>query len=127
MASEGMPIFQIPPEMRAFAEQSVEQAKKAFDGFSSAAQRALATFENQGAAVQAGARDVQQKAIVYTERNIASSFEFAQKLLAARNPEEVIRLHAEYVKAQMQALTEQARELGQCAAPKAAPPRQPRA
>ena len=33
--------FDVPPEMRAFAEKSVEQARQAFDGFISAAHHAV--------------------------------------------------------------------------------------
>jgi len=33
--------FEVPPEMRDFAEKSVEQARQAFDGFISAAQQAM--------------------------------------------------------------------------------------
>jgi len=33
------PAYQIPTEVRDFAEKSVEQARKAFEGFSGAAQR----------------------------------------------------------------------------------------
>ena len=43
----------------------------------------------------------------------SASLEFAQKLLQAKAPEEVMKLHADYVKAQMQALTEQARDIAQ--------------
>jgi phasin len=116
MANEGTNNFQIPPDMRALAEKSVEQAKQAFDGFISATQRAVSTFEGQASVAQAGARDMSQKAVSFAERNVAASFEFAQKLTHAKDAQEVMKLHADYVKAQMQALTEQARELGQTAA-----------
>jgi hypothetical protein len=43
---------------------------------------------------------------------MAASFAFAQKLAHARDVEEVMRLQADFVKAQMQAFTEQAKELG---------------
>jgi phasin len=116
MAENGMGNFQVPPEMRAFAEQSVEQAKKAFDGFISAAQHAVSTLEGQAVAAQTGAKDVTQKVVEFAERNMTASFDFAQKLTRAKDPQEVMRLHADYVQAQMQALTEQAQELGQSAA-----------
>ena len=61
-------------------------------------------------------QDMSQKAVSFAERNVAASFEFAQKLTHAKDAQEVMKLHADYVKAQMQALTEQARELGQTAA-----------
>ena len=115
MADQRTPNFQIPPEMRSFAEQSVAQARKAFDGFMTAAQSAVSTLEGQAAAAQAGAKDVQQKAVTFAEHNVAASFDFAQKLLKAKDAEEVMKLQADYVKAQMQALGEQARELGQSA------------
>ena len=47
----------------------------------------------------------------YAERNIASSFDFAQKLMHAKDAAEVAALHSEYVNGQMAALTEQAKEL----------------
>ena len=105
--------FEIPPEMRAFAEKSVEQARQAFDGFISAAHRAVSAFEGQAESARKGAQDVTEKAIVFAQNNIATSFDFAQKLVQARNVEEVLKLQADYIKAQMQALTEQAKELGE--------------
>jgi hypothetical protein len=46
MAKEGNGSFEIPAEMRAFAQKSAEQAKQAFDSFISAAQHAVNTAEN---------------------------------------------------------------------------------
>ena len=45
MTMEGNGKFEVPAEMRAFAEKSVEQAKQAFDSFISAAQHAVNTAE----------------------------------------------------------------------------------
>ena len=39
--------FDVPTQMRQFAEQSVEQAKKAMDGFLTAAQKTAATLETR--------------------------------------------------------------------------------
>jgi phasin len=116
MANDDGARYQIPPEIRAFAEQSVAQAKKAFDGFVAATQDAVSRFEGQAAAAQADAKAIQQKTVGFAERNVAASFEFAQQLLRAKDPAEVMSLHAEYVKSQIQSLGEQARELGQSAA-----------
>ena len=55
--------FEIPPEMRAFAEKSVEQARQAFDGFMSAAHHALSTFEGQAETARKGAAGVAEKAM----------------------------------------------------------------
>ena len=63
MAKEGAANFEIPAEMRAFAEKSVEQAKQAFDSFVSAAQHAVNTAENQAASARTGAKEVGEMAI----------------------------------------------------------------
>jgi phasin len=106
----------LPPEMRAFAEQSVQHAQRAFDQLMSATQRAISTFEGQASSAHSNVLGLHQKVVSFSERNVAASFEFAQRLLHARDGEEVVRLHAAFVKAQIEALTEQARELTQHAA-----------
>ena len=111
MAKDGNSSFEIPAEMRAFAEKSVEQAKQAFDTFISAAQQAVSTVENQAGSARTGAKETSELAMRFAERNIASSFEFAQRLMHAKDFQEVTALQAEYVKSQMAALTDQAKEL----------------
>ena len=116
MAKEGVGNFEIPAEMRAFAEKSVEQARLAFDSFIAAAQQAANSAESHAASARTGAKEVGDLAMRFTERNIASSFEFAQRLLRAKDPQEMAALHAEYVKSQVAALTDQAKELSKQAA-----------
>jgi phasin len=108
--------FEIPPEMRAFAEQSVEQARQAFDGFMSAAQHAMGTLEGQADSARKGAKDVAEKAMTFAQQNITSSFQLVEQLVKAKDVQEVMRLQADYIKRQMQVLGEQARELGEGAA-----------
>jgi phasin len=120
MAKEGTATFEIPAEMRAFAEKSVEQAKQAFNSFISAAQHAVGTAENQAASARTGAKEVGEMAIGFTQRNVAASFEFAEKLVHAKDAQELTALHAEYVKNQLAALTDQAKELSKQAAKLAA-------
>jgi len=118
--------FEIPQEMRAFAEKSVEQAKQAFDGFMSAAQNAVTAFEGHAESARKGARHVTDKAMSFAEQNVSTSFDFAQKLLRAKDLQEVMRLQAEFVRSQMQVLAEQARELGETAGKAASEVRSPK-
>jgi phasin len=108
--------FEVPPEMRAFAEKSVDQARQAVDGFMSAVHRTMSAFEGQAESARKGAKDVTEKAMGFAESNIASAFEFTQKLMRAKDMQEVLALQADYIKTQMQVLAEQARELGDSAA-----------
>ena len=113
MAKQGNGNFEVPAEMRAFAEKSVEQAKQAFNSFISAAQHAVNTAETQAASARTGAREVSEMAIGFTQHNVASSFEFAEKLVRAKDAQELTALHAEYLKNQIAVLTEQAKQLSQ--------------
>jgi phasin len=108
--------FELPPDMRVFAEKSVEQAKQAFDGFITAANKAVSTFEGQSETARESAKQVTEKAVTFAQKNIATSFEFVQKLVQAKDFQEVLKLQTEYVKNQMQVLSEQAKELGESTA-----------
>jgi len=115
----------VPPEMRAFADQSVQQAKTAFDDLMKATQRAVSTLGGTATSAQTTAIELQRKLVEYSERNVAASMELAQSLLRAKDPQEVLRLHTDYVRAQMEALAEQARDLAQHAAKATKPPGEP--
>lgn len=112
MSKQGATNFDIPSEMRAFAEKSVEQARVAFDSFMSAAQQAVNTAQTQALNAQSGAREVGELALRYAEENVSASFEFAQRLVAAKDASEVAAMHADYVKNQIAVLSDQAKELG---------------
>ena len=105
----GTDRFDVPPEMRVFAEKSVEQARHAFDGFIEATHRAFHDFEGHAETARQGARDVTEKAMTFAEQNIASTFEFAQALLRAKDLQDVMKLQADYFRRQMQMFTEQAK------------------
>jgi phasin len=115
--------FEIPIQMRQLAEQSVEQARKAVDGFMTAAQKAVTTAEAQAATAQSSAKDVGAKAMSFVEQNIASSFEFAQKLVRAKDIQELMALQQEYLQTQMKAMSEQAKDLGAAASAASAKPK----
>jgi hypothetical protein len=100
------------PDMRALAEKSVDQMKTAFDGFLTATQSAVAQAQSHAVNAQSGAREMSELAMRYTE----ASFEFAQKLMQAKDAKQMADLHAEYIRIQMAALADQAQELGRQAA-----------
>ena len=118
MSEEGrdrfeIPKVEIPKEMRAMAEASFDQARKAFEKFVATAQATAGSIEERGATVRAGAKDIGAKAISYAEKNMQASLDYAQSLLHAKDLADIMRLHSEYVQAQMKSLAEQASEMGQ--------------
>jgi phasin len=116
MATDPFKSFEVPTQMRQLAEQSLEQARKAVDGFMTQAQKAVTTAEAQTQVAQSSAKDMGQKAMGFAEQNIAQSFEFAQKLVRAKDLQEVMALQQEYLQSQMKAMSAQAKDLGSAAA-----------
>jgi len=107
-----VPNYQIPNEIRDFAEKSVDQARKAFEGFTGAAQKAIESVDEKATPFNAGAKDVGVKALSFAETNVKAAFDLAQKLVQAKDPQEVLTLQAEYVKSQLGVIQEQTKELG---------------
>jgi phasin len=112
MATNQTPGYEIPPEMRDFAEKSVEQARKAIDGFMTAAQKTADTFEGSANTVQANAKDVTRKTFAYAEQNIAAAFDLTQKMVRAKDMQEAMQHQAEFVRSQFEAMQSQMKEFG---------------
>ena len=109
--------YEVPSEMRDFAEKSVEQARKAFEGFVGAAQKAAGAMDATPFAVPAQMKDLGAKAMGFAETNVKAAFDLAQKLVHARDMQEVLALQSEYVRTQMATIQEQAEQLGALARP----------
>jgi phasin len=116
MAKDPFEQFVMPPELRAFAEQSVAQARKAFEGFIQAANQAVGQMHGQAQQAHSSASEIAHKSMEYAEKNVAATFDFTQKLMAAKDAAEVMGLQSEYLGRQMQVLSAQVQDLGQSAA-----------
>lgn len=115
MATNNTPNYEIPSEMRDFAEKSVEQARKAIDGFMSAAQKTVDTFEGSTNTLQATATDATRKTFSYAEQNLSAAFDLAQRMVRAKDPQEAMQIQAEFVRSQFQAMQTQMKEFGSMA------------
>ena len=104
--------YEIPNEMRDFAEKSVDQARKAFDGFMGAAQKAVGQADETTSSVHSNAKAVGGKAIGFAEENIKAAFDHAQRLVRAKDVQEVLSIQSEFLRTQMTTIQEQAKELG---------------
>ena len=113
MAEAERDRFEIPKDMRLMTEASFEQARKSFEKFIAGAQAAADSLSARTATVGAGAKDVSTMAFSYAEKNVQASLDYAQALVHAKDLSEVMRLHREYVQAQMRSVAEQASEMGQ--------------
>ncbi|MGA8991861.1 MAG: phasin family protein [Rhodoplanes sp.] len=98
------PQFEIPADMRKMTEQSMEQVRTAINGYLQFLRRTV-----PGNVM--GGSELADKILGNTERNVASAFEFAQRLVQVRDIQSLMSLQAEFVQTQMQAMTEQAKDL----------------
>ena len=103
--------FQIPNEMRDFAEKSVDQARKAFEGFVAVAQKTVGAVEGATSSAQGNAKSAGSKVLSYAEENVNAAFDLAQKLVKAKDAQEAFALQSAYVQKQFEALKAQAEAL----------------
>ncbi|MBD1546182.1 phasin [Roseibium aggregatum] len=107
--------FEIPEQMRDFAEKSVDQARKAFDDFMNVTQQAVSKVEDSASAMQTGTSDVNRKALTFAEEQVDAAFKFAQEMVRAKDMEEIMSLQQGYLHKQMETLGEQARDISDTA------------
>jgi hypothetical protein len=72
------PQFEIPTDMRKMTEQSMEQVRTAINGY-------LQFFQRAVPGNVMGGSELSNKVLGYAERNVASAFEFAQRLVQVRD------------------------------------------
>ncbi|GEP07874.1 phasin [Methylobacterium oxalidis] len=105
------PSFEVPAEMRDFAEKSVEQARNAVATILQNTRKAAESFQSVTKTTELPASVAFSRGFDFTEQNVAAAFELAQKLVRARDAQEAMQLQAEYVRTQFAAMQNQAKEL----------------
>ena len=102
------PPFEIPTDMRKVTSQSMEQARTAINGY-------LHFLQGHIPGNIMGGSELSNKILGYAERNVGSAFEFTQRLVQVRDVQSLAKLQMEFIQAQMQALTEQGKDLSETA------------
>lgn len=105
--------FEIPQSMRDLAEQSVEQAKDAYDRWIEANQKAQTMLSQSSEAMTAGTKDIQAKVAEHAEANVQAGFDLAQKLVKAKDLQEALEIQNTFARQQMETYSRQAQELTQ--------------
>ena len=103
--------FEIPQNMRELAEQSLEQAKTAYNQFMESSRNAQEMLEQSSDTMTSSAKEVQQKAIEYAESNMQAGFDLANKLVLAKDMMEALQIQSTYTRQQMESYTRQVQEL----------------
>jgi len=105
--------FEVPSEMRDLAARSVEQARKAFETFIGAAQKASESMGGGDNPLQRNLAETSRMTVNYAERNMNAAFDMAERLVQAKTIEEAMTIQTEFMQAQAKALQTQMQEAGQ--------------
>ena len=105
--------FEVPEQMRAFAEKGVSQARDNYAKFKDAAETHNGTMEAVFTSASKGASAYQAKVMEFVKTNTTSALDFAQELLAAKSPSEALELWTTHARKQFETFTAQAKELSE--------------
>jgi len=104
--------FEIPSELRDFAEKSVDQARTAVGTLMSNALKATDQVQSSSQTFQSTLQAAVAKGFDHAQTNAAAAFDHAQKLVRAKDLREAYELQTEFLRSQMATLQTQAKELG---------------
>jgi phasin len=105
--------FEVPEQMRAFAERGVSQARDNYARFKDAAETHNGTIEAVFTSASKGASAYSAKLMEFMKANTTSALDFAQEFLGAKSPSEALELWTTHTRRQLETFTAQAKELGE--------------
>ena len=88
--------------------ENVEQTRKAMNNY-------LDFLKTHLSASPIAQTEQTKKLMCHAEQNVATAFEFVEKLTRAKDIQDVARIQTEFVQKQMTALNEQAKDIGEVA------------
>jgi phasin len=105
--------FEVPEQMRAFAEKGVSQARESYTKFKDAAETHNSTIEAVFTTATKGATDYSAKVLDIVKANTTSAFDFAQELVSAKSVPQAMELWSAHAKKQVETFTAQTKELAE--------------
>jgi hypothetical protein len=99
-------------KMREMAQTTLDKAKDAVSKYMAESQKLREKADSGVRATYSSVKDMNEKAVAYAEANVAAGFELAQRLLQAKDPQEVGTIYQDHLKEQMEKMNAQFRELG---------------
>src|SRR6201991_4078855 len=84
--------FEVPEQMRAFAEKGVSQARDNYAKFKDAAESHNGTMEAVFSAYSNGAKQYSDKLMDMLKSTTSANLDFAQELVAVKSPSEAMEL-----------------------------------
>jgi phasin len=107
--------FEVPEQMRAFAEKGVSQARDSYAKFKDAAETHNGTIEAVFTTASKGYSEYTAKLMEMMKASTTANLDFAQALIAVKSPSEAMELWTSHAKKQFEAFTAHSKELAELA------------
>jgi phasin len=105
--------FEVPEQMRAFAEKGVSQARESYAKFKDAAESHNGTVEAVFTSASKGASEYTAKLMEFMKANTTAHLDFAQELLGVKSPSDAFGLWTSHSRKQLETFQAQAKELAE--------------
>src|SRR5476651_2631819 len=105
--------FEVPEQMRAFAEKGVSQARDNYAKFKDVAESHNGTIEAVFSSASKGVSEYSAKLMEFTKANTTAHLDFAQALIGVKSPSEAMELWSSHAKKQFETFTANAKELSE--------------
>ena len=99
-------------KMREMAQTTLDKAKEAVSKYMTESQKLREKADSGVRATYSTAKEMNDKAVAFAEANVAAGFELAQRLLQAKDPQEMGSIYQDHLKEQMEKMNTQFREFG---------------
>jgi phasin len=105
--------FEVPEQMRAFAEKGVSQARDSYAKFKDAAETHNGTVEAVFTTASKGASEYSTKLMEFMKANTTSALDFAQELFGVKTPAAALELWTSHTRKTFETYAAQAKELAE--------------
>jgi phasin len=105
--------FEVPEQVRAFAEKGVSQARESYTKFKDAAETHNSTIEAVFTTATKGATNYSAKILDMVKTNTNATFDFAQELVSAKSLSQAMELWSSQIRKQVETFTAQTKELAE--------------
>ncbi len=102
-------------KMREMAKSTLDRARDAVSKYMTESQKLREKADASVRATYSTAKEMNEKAVAYAEANVKAGFELAERLLQAKDPQEMGTIYQNHLKEQMEKMNAQFRELGSMA------------
>ena len=99
-------------KMREMAQTTLDKAKDAVSKYMAESQKMREKADSSIRATYSTAKEMNEKAVAFAEANVQAGFELAERLLQAKDPQEMGTVYQNHLKEQMEKMNAQFRELG---------------